>query len=73
MATVKSHLFIYISYCLFYFCFLLYFFHYHLAPLYPHHNPALTTLLSMPVTPFSFLVDPSIPSPAPERSSALYP
>ena len=40
----------------FLFTFLLYFFHYHLVPLYP---AAVTTLLSMSMCPFSFLLHPS--------------
>ena len=44
---------------------LLYFFHYHLVSLYPC-PPAIPTLLSMSVSPFSFLLNPSTrlpPSP----------
>ena len=41
---------------------LLYFFHYHSFP-YTTLPPAITTLLSMSRSPFSFLLHPSIPSP----------
>ena len=44
---------------------LLYFFHYHLVPLYPPPTPAVTTLLSMSMSPFSFLLSRSTPHPTP--------
>ena len=44
---------------------LLYFFHYRLSP-----SPAITTLLSMSTSPFSFLLNPlPPPNPAPHQSS----
>ena len=42
---------------------LLYFFHYHLVPLY-HPPPAITPLLSMSMSPFYVLFNPSTPEPS---------
>ena len=41
---------------------LFYFFHYHLSPLYPL-SLAITSLVSVSMSPFSFLLDPSTPYP----------
>ena len=40
--------------------FVVFFFHYHFVPLYPL-PPAITTLLSMSMSPFSFLLSPPTP------------